>query len=76
MELTLPFSGTEQTNMAPVQDTLQQQGLLTSILGAENTPGVGPCGAQADMLNSLRVAITHDMHSSVKDVGGWMDITS
>jgi hypothetical protein len=43
--------------MAPVQDTLQQQGFLAPILGAENTPGVGPSGAQADM------------HCLVKDLG-------
>ena len=43
-------------NMAPVQDTLQQQGFLTAILRTENTPGVGPSGAQADMLNSVPVA--------------------
>ena len=43
--------------MAPMQDTLQQQGFLAPILGAENTPGVGPSGAQADM------------HCLVKDLG-------
>lgn len=44
MGMALPDVGVGETTM---EDTLQQQGFLTAILRTENTPGVGPSGAQA-----------------------------